>query len=69
MQTFNTLNDSFLIDKNGEIAPHISESYGKGIWNFKRKSTRQEILEMEFTDEQKEYLRKYGKPEYKREEY
>jgi hypothetical protein len=53
MRTLDTLNASYPIDKNGEIVPPITTSNSK-IWNFKRKTTFQEILSMEITDADRE---------------
>jgi len=55
MRTLDTLNDSYPIDRNGEIVPPIiSGSSGKAIWDFNRKTTLQEILSMEITDADRE---------------
>lgn len=54
MRSIETLNDSYPIDKNGEIVPPITTSNGKGIWDFKPKTTLQEILSMEVTDADRE---------------
>jgi hypothetical protein len=53
MRTLDTLNASYLIDRNGEIMPPITTS-NSGIWEFNRKSTLQEILSMEITDADRE---------------
>lgn len=54
MRSIETLNDSYPIDKNGEIVPPITTSNGKGIWDFNQKTTLQEILSMEVTDADRE---------------
>ena len=54
MRSIQTLNDSYPIDKNGEIVPPITTSNGSGIWDFKQKTTLQEILSMEITDADRE---------------
>ena len=54
MRSIQTLNDSYPIDKNGEIVPPITTSNGGGIWDFKQKTTLQEILSMEITDADRE---------------
>jgi len=54
MRSIDTLNDSYPIDKNGEIVPPITTSNGKGIWDFNQKTTLQEILSMEVTDADRE---------------
>jgi len=54
MRSIETLNDSYPIDKNGEIVPPITTSNGSGIWDFNRKTTLQEILSMEVTDADRE---------------
>ena len=54
MRSIDTLNDSYPIDKNGEIVPPITTSNGSGIWDFNKKTTLQEILSMEVTDADRE---------------
>jgi hypothetical protein len=54
MRSIETLNDSYPIDKNGEIIPPITTSNGSGIWDFNQKTTLQEILSMEVTDADRE---------------
>jgi hypothetical protein len=54
MRSIQTLNDSYPIDKNGEIVPPITTSNGSGIWDFNQKTTLQEILSMEITDADRE---------------
>jgi hypothetical protein len=54
MRSIDTLNDSYPIDKNDEIVPPITTSNGSGIWDFKQKTTLQEILSMEVTDADRE---------------
>jgi hypothetical protein len=54
MRSIETLNDSYPIDKNGEIVPPITTSNGSGIWDFNQKTTLQEILSMEVTDADRE---------------
>jgi hypothetical protein len=53
MRSINTLNDSYPIDRNGEIVPPITTSNSK-IWSCNRKTTLQEILSMEITDADRE---------------
>jgi len=61
MRSIETLNDSYPIDKNGEIVPPITTSNGSGIWDFNQKTTLQEILSMEVTDADRERELAYQK--------
>ena len=54
MRSIETLNDSYPIDRTGEIMPPITTSNGSGIWDFNQKTTLQEILSMEVTDADRE---------------